>query len=163
MKDTLFSNPQHLTISLTRSKQEFYKLNDNIINQGGNMANSIFIAKIIGPCCIIMGIGLLLNRNFYVKFMEDFAKNDALILISGMMSLIIGLLIIASHNMWVSNWKVIITLFGWAGLLKGIWLCVFPKSISGFITVYQKNSGLLLVHSIIAILFGIFLSYVAYF
>ena len=127
------------------------------------MENSIFIAKIIGPCCIIMGIGLFLNRDIYVKFMEDFAKNNAMVLISGIISLIIGLLVIACHNLWVSNWRVIITLFGWAGLMKGIWLCVFPKSISQFMNVYKNNSWLLIVHSVIAILLGIFICYAAFF
>jgi len=127
------------------------------------METAVFIARIIGPCCIIVGIGLFLNHGLYVKFMEDFLKSDALVFMSGVLSLVIGLMIINSYNVWTANWKVLITLFGWIALLKGIWLCVFPKNISSFIDIYTKNTVLLKIHSIIAILFGLYLSYVAYF
>jgi hypothetical protein len=39
---------------------------------------------------------------------------------------IIGLLIVVSHNIWVKDYRVVITIFGWLSLVKGIAYMAFP-------------------------------------
>lgn len=53
------------------------------------MTNSIFLAKIIGPYCVIAAIGIFFNRTIYQKMVEDFAKSPALIYLGGALALII--------------------------------------------------------------------------
>ncbi|MCK5014817.1 MAG: hypothetical protein KAS66_13470 [Candidatus Omnitrophica bacterium] len=126
------------------------------------MENSIFLAKIIGPYCIIIAIGILLNREMYVKIMEDFIENSALIYLGGALALIIGLLIVLTHNVWVAGWPVIITIFGWLGIIKGAWLFIFPGTITKFMEVYQKKSSLLVVHLVLILIIGLGLSVSGY-
>ena len=127
------------------------------------MTASIFIARIYGICCLVVGIGILLNREFYRKVMEDYCKNAALMLFTGFFPLFVGLVIILIHNVWVANWTVIITIFGWIALIKGIWLVVFPKTVPKFMEAYAKNYSLFTVHAIVALIFGAFLTYMGYF
>jgi hypothetical protein len=127
------------------------------------MGTSIFIAKILGPCLLVAGIGLLFNMEFYRNVMVDYAKNSFLIFFGGIIALIVGILILLFHNVWEMSWPVIITIYGWGGLIKGIWLIVFPKTVPSVTQAYQKSKGLLAVHSIIILIFGGFLTYTAYF
>ncbi|MBN1913857.1 MAG: hypothetical protein JW788_05585 [Candidatus Omnitrophica bacterium] len=122
------------------------------------MANSVFLAKVIGPCFFIIGLGLLFNRGFYQKLMEDFSKNTAFLYLGGFFALIFGLLIVLSHNVW-RGWQVLITIFGWGGLIKGIWLIVFPDSVSGLMKIYHKNDSLLIFHAILVIIMGALLAF----
>jgi hypothetical protein len=127
------------------------------------MENSVLIAKILGPYCVIVAIGLMFNLKFYQRMIEDFFKNAALIYLGGIMALIIGIVIVLSHNVWVAGWPIIITIFGWGGLIKGIWLIVFPNSVGKITQLYQKKPALLRIHMIIILVIGLFLSAKGYF
>lgn len=122
------------------------------------MENSIFLAKIFGPYFIIIALGGLFNPKTYQKVLEDFCKNPALLYLGGIFALIFGLLVVLFHNVWAANWTAIITIFGWAGLIKGIWLLIFPNTAAKFTQVYQKKTALLTIHLVIALALGIFLT-----
>ena len=113
------------------------------------MENSMLIAKILGPYLAIVAIGIIFNLKAYQRMMEDFLKNAALIYLGGAMSLIFGIVIVLFHNVWVAGWPVIITIFGWMGLVKGVWLIVFPNSTGKLTHLYQKKPALLRVHMVI--------------
>lgn len=118
------------------------------------MENSIFIARIFGLCYLIIGIGLLLNQKYWREVITDFSKSAATVLLGGIFALVVGVVIVLTHNVWVANWTVIITIIGWIALIKGIWIIVFPSTVNKFMQVYQKNESILLVQSIGAIVFG---------
>lgn len=127
------------------------------------MEISVFIAKIFGLCYLIVGVGLIINRQTFKQIVEDFCKNTVLVFYGGILALVIGVVIVLTHNIWVANWTVIITIIGWAALIKGVWLIVFPNSVHKFMQVYQKNENLLVVHSIVALVFGVVLTYFGFF
>lgn len=127
------------------------------------MENSVFLAKLLGPYFIIVAFGILFNLKIYQKIMEDFCKNSALIYLGGIMALFFGLLVVLFHNVWVASWEVIITIFGWLGLIKGIWLITFPNSVTKFSEAYQKNLTLLRIHLVIVLALGLFLTVKGYF
>lgn len=126
------------------------------------MENALFLARLLGTYFIIVAIGISFNRQTYQKVMEDFCKNSALVYLGGILALFFGLLIVLFHNVWMANWLVIITIFGWGGIIKGIWLIVFPKSVAKFAEVYKKKANLLTLHLILAFALGIFLSIKGY-
>ena len=126
------------------------------------METSLFIAKILGPLFVVVGASMLINRDFFRKVMEDYSKNTALVFFTGVCPLVFGIVILLLHNVWVANWTVLITIFGWGGIIKGIWLLLFPNTISKFMQAYLKNKALLVAHAILAVLLGAFLSYMGY-
>ncbi|MBU1913320.1 MAG: hypothetical protein KKB22_07300, partial [Candidatus Omnitrophica bacterium] len=71
--------------------------------------------------------------------------------------------IILTHNVWAANWTVMITIIGWAGLIKGIWIIVFPNTVYKFMQVYQKNKSLQIIHPIVALILGTILSFFGFF
>ena len=127
------------------------------------METAVFIARVFGLCYLIIGAGFILNRKAFQRVMDDFCKNAALVFYGGLLALVIGVVIILIHNVWVANWTVLITIIGWAGLIKGIWIMVFPNSVSKFMKVYQQKENLLMFHSIGAVIFGAVLVYFGFF
>jgi len=65
------------------------------------METSIFLAKLLGPYCIIVAVGLLFNLKNYQKVIEDFCKNSALLYLGGVLALFFGLLVVLFQNVWV--------------------------------------------------------------
>jgi uncharacterized membrane protein len=127
------------------------------------MEISMFIAKIFGLCYLVVGVGLAFNRKLFQKTMKDFCENSALVFLSGLSALVIGVVIILVHNIWVANWTVIITLIGWAAFTKGAWMLIFPNTVCQFIKAYLKNENLLTLHLVIVLIFGGVLTFFGFF
>ena len=126
------------------------------------MEVSIFLAKILGPICVAIGLGALFNPKSYQKMIEDVMNNAALLYLGGFLALLFGLLIVLSHNVWVASWVVIITVFGWLSLIKGVLLLVCPGAMVKMSGGFRKNSSALIIHAVIVIAIGAFLCYMGY-
>lgn len=127
------------------------------------MGNSILLAKFIGPYIIVIAAGLLFNTKAYRTIMEDFFKNSGLAYIAGLITFVAGLAIILFHNVWATDWRVIITLFGWSAFVKGIWLIVFPSASAKVAAKFVKNIKLVAIPWAIMLLIGIFLAVKGYY
>jgi hypothetical protein len=45
---------------------------------------------------------------------------------SGILTMAAGLAIVLTHNVWVANWRVVVTLLGWLMTVGGAMRIVFP-------------------------------------
>src|SRR5262249_22396041 len=79
----------------------------------GQMSTSIFLARLIGPVMTLVGVSLLVDEAAFRKMALEFLRNPALIFFSGMIMMSAGLVVVLTHNVWVLDWHVIITLLGW--------------------------------------------------
>jgi uncharacterized protein YjeT (DUF2065 family) len=126
------------------------------------MDTASFVAALIGPIYILVGIGILLDPNHYQKMIEEFLHSPTLIYMGGAMALAAGLSILYFHNAWSSDWRVIITLFGWLACLKGAHLLIFPGHISQLWSPMVSSTGFLRAVAIATLSLGLFLTAVAY-
>ncbi|HME30589.1 MAG TPA: hypothetical protein VKE53_12100 [Pseudolabrys sp.] len=83
------------------------------------MSTSIFLARLIGPVMTLVGVSLLVNEAAFRKMALEFLRNPALIFFSGMIMMSAGLVVVLTHNVWVLDWHVIITLLGWVTVISG--------------------------------------------
>lgn len=89
------------------------------------MANSILLAEFWGWYLIIF-FGLIIINTKRIKQMLDYVKDEKFLLLISFIAIIIGLINIITHNIWPSDWRIIITLIGWLVLFKGIVFFSFP-------------------------------------
>lgn len=94
------------------------------------METSVFLAQLIGPLLLVMGVGMLVNREGYRTMAEEFLASRALIYIAGLMAFVPGLALVLVHNVWAVDWRVIITLLGWLSLLGGIFRLLLPQQVT---------------------------------
>ena len=95
---------------------------------------SIFLAKFWGWYFIIFFLILSLNPKRIQQIFEDL-KDQKFVIITAFIAIIIGLLNILFHNIWFNDWRLIITLIGWAALFEGLLLFIFPSSTINLITI----------------------------
>jgi hypothetical protein len=91
------------------------------------MANSIFLAKLMGPLLLAVGIGVFVNGAVYRLLADEFLRSRALIYLSGLITMTAGLAIVLTHNVWRADWAVIITILGWLLLIGGAFRIVMPQ------------------------------------
>lgn len=97
------------------------------------MDTSLFLFKFWGWYCVIFFFILCFNPKRIKQIIEDIQDEKFTILIS-FLAIIIGLLNILFHNVWEANIRLVVTLFGWLALLKGIMLLTFPRTTTTGIT-----------------------------
>ncbi len=90
------------------------------------MSSSILIARLIGPIQVVAGLMALANPKALQEIAEEFLASRALLFVAGFLSLLAGLAVVNTHNVWVAGWPVIITVFGWMAVVVGIIRMAFP-------------------------------------
>ncbi len=93
------------------------------------MELSILIARIIGIVYLSFGLGLIFSNKYYKREVINLYDNTSYILFVGILASIIGSLIITYHNIWEWNWRLMVTIYGWLGLIEGILVLIFPGII----------------------------------
>jgi hypothetical protein len=132
------------------------------------MTNSTLIARLMGPVLLIMGIGTALGvlgvgmaAGDYTSLMREMA-NPPLTILVGILTLLAGLAIVNAHNLWVSDWRVIITILGWLAIIRGALSLLFPAGMQVIgETIVATTSGPIIAALIILVLGGI-LSWMGY-
>ena len=100
--------------------------------KGQDMPTSIFLAKLIGPFALALGLALLVNGAAFRVFAGEFLRSNALIFLSGLITLPAGLAIVLVHNVWTADWRVVITIVGWLGLITGAIRMIAPQHAAAF-------------------------------
>lgn len=126
------------------------------------MDTSIFLARLLGPSMLVIGLGLLLNRATYRDMSLEFLDSPALIYVGGLIAFVAGLAIVLTHNVWVAGWPVVITIFGWVSLVAGIFRIVFPASVMQLGRRLIDSQGFLIGGIAVYLLLGAWLSYAGY-
>jgi len=83
------------------------------------MSNSVFIARLIGPVMLVIGLAVFANQRAFRDLAEEFLASRALTFLSGLIIMPAGLAIVLTHNIWAVDGRVMITMFGWANLIGG--------------------------------------------
>jgi hypothetical protein len=127
------------------------------------MDTSVYLAKLIGPWLVVVGVGVLLNANAYREMVVRLLHDPALMFISGAAALLIGLAIVLSHHVWVADWRVVITLIGWFSIVKGVMRLMFPGVGAAVAQRYAGSKFPVVLSGVIVIGIGGMLSYFGYF
>jgi hypothetical protein len=126
------------------------------------METSVLLAKIIGPLLLIVGAGIFINLEHYRRLVVDFGASPLSISMAGTTALLLGLLIVNFHNVWEWRWPVIITIVGWAALIKGAVRVIFPKLVAERAERYGRNTNIMMTSAIITLVLGAVLTYFGY-
>jgi hypothetical protein len=122
-----------------------------------------FLASVLGWYLVIMALFLILRRNLVIAAVNDIMAQSGLLFVVAFITLIIGLMIVVTHNVWVMSWPVIITIIGWLALISGIIRLFCPEFIHRMWGKMAANPGGLTISGIIMLLIGLFLLFKIYF
>ncbi|MEQ8267183.1 MAG: hypothetical protein RH982_08300 [Parvibaculum sp.] len=127
------------------------------------MQSSVFLAQLLGPTMLVLGIGMIVNRDASRIMAQEFIASRALIFIAGIFAFVPGLAIVLAHNVWVMGWPVIVTAFGWIALLGGIFRLLFPQEVTRLGARMIATPAALPAGGACMILLGAILSFFGYF
>ena len=93
------------------------------------MTPSAYIARVLGPVLMIIGLGLLLEGETFRTMAGEFLRSAALVYFSGLATLAVGLAILNAHHHWTRDWRSVVTVFGWLFVIGGIFRILAPNAV----------------------------------
>jgi hypothetical protein len=119
------------------------------------MSNSIFIARLIGPVMLVIGLAVFANQRAFRDMAEEFLASRALLFLSGLLIMPMGLAIVLTHNVWTADWRVLITLFGWLNAIGGAVRLLAPDRIMRTGIVMLRRPGFVTIAAAIWVALGL--------
>jgi hypothetical protein len=123
---------------------------------------SIFIAKLMGPIILAFGLAILIDKKAMLAMAKELLGSRALIFMFGILDLLLGLILVVVHNIWVLDWRVLITLIGWISIVRGLVRMWFVPAVMKTGPRLLKNEGLLTGITAVMLIVGVVLSYYGY-
>ena len=127
------------------------------------MEISLFLAQFWGWFLVITGLAFLLKKGLIIRLLQE----KWFVRVCGGTDLILGLVTVILHNLWVADWRIVITIIGWIFLLTGGYKMVWPGSFIKQMEEISTESKTLFektiqISSIIQILLGVYLIWVSF-
>ncbi len=127
------------------------------------MPPAVFIARMIGPVFVVIGISILLNEPIYQAIVLEATHSPTLIYLSGLVALPLGIAMLNVHRAWTSDWRVVVTVLGWLFVVAGIIRILLPQAVERLSMAVSQTSLLLPIVAVIVLILGGLLSYEGYF
>ncbi len=122
------------------------------------------LGKLLGLYLIAISVSMFAHAQATVEIMMAIIQDRPLLFICGLMGVTAGLAIVLAHNVWSGGvLPILVTLFGWASLIKGMLLLVLsPETESRVFIVglgYEQHPNLF---AALALLLGAYMTYLGF-
>jgi hypothetical protein len=126
------------------------------------MTPSVYIARILGPVLVIIGLGLLLEGETFRAMAGEFLRSVALVYFSGVATLAVGLAILNVHHLWTRDWRSVVTVFGWLFVIGGIFRILAPTLVQEIGESFIAHQRWPIMGAIVTLALGAFLAVKGY-
>lgn len=115
------------------------------------METTLFLAKFWGWLLVIISLGFLFRKKTLREEIFRSIEEKNFSLFFAFFFLILSLPTLILHNLWVKDWRVLITILGWLFLIKGFLRFIFPEIFQRLFQILRKR--ILLTQLILIIFF----------
>lgn len=122
------------------------------------MQNAMWLAGIFGPLLMIIGIWMLFYHDSMVKVCASCKNTPSVMYVMAVINMIIGLTVLNSFNMWMWGLALLVTVFGWFMLIRGI-LGLFVPHV---LMKWAHNANWMKVKGIVPLVWGFGLCWLAF-
>jgi uncharacterized membrane protein len=126
------------------------------------MQTSLFIAKLLGPMLLVVGVALLTRLEAFRALLREFIASGVLLYLAGFLGLLAGLALLLTHNVWALDWRVLITLIGWATIVRALVTIFRPQWIVSAGAKLIALKGAFAAAAAVDLIIGAILSYFGY-
>jgi hypothetical protein len=119
-------------------------------------------ARIIGPAMIGAGVAAITNSDTIVSAIADFHDSAALMVLSGIITLMFGLGVITLHRRWDTFTAILIGVLGYLAVLRGGLSLLAPEISRTAMLYIVVNPRIVPIAGLTVALIGVWLTYAGY-
>lgn len=127
-------------------------------------SRTVFLSKLFGLYLIAISVVMFAHPQATVDIMKTIIQNRPLVFIAGIIGVTAGIAIVLGHNVWSGGaLPIIVTLFGWISLLKGMLLLLLSPATEFQVFIvglhYEEHPNL---YAAFALLLGVYMTYAGF-
>ncbi len=122
------------------------------------MILTILLAKIFGLYMLAIGVSILMNRRQMMLAVVALMKDRAVQLMGGVIALLLGLFLVNIHNDWSTLPAVLVSLVGWAALVKGLVYLFLPEAKLAKLVHALTERSWYMIDGVLAVIIGLYLA-----
>ena len=100
---------------------------------------TIFFARFYGSLFMILGLLSVLAG--FLKRVIKYTDDKTITVSTGYITFLLGLVTVILHNIWVADWRVVVTVLGWTTLFKGIEKIALPGRVNKKAQMFKKYAA----------------------
>jgi hypothetical protein len=121
---------------------------------------TVFLSRLIGLVALIVAVPMLLDKPSMMATFGLLVQDRGLLLVLGIASVVAGAAIVLLHNVWNKGlWPLVVTLCGWALLLRGVLVLFLPADILSSWLAALHVADYFYVYATIPLLIGAYLCF----
>lgn len=126
-------------------------------------ARTLFLSKLIGLYCLLVGLFMFTRKEGMNAAVKAIFHDPGVLLVGGLIAIVIGLAMVLAHNVWSGGAPaVIVTLFGWTALIKGIILLFLPPDAGAGYLAALHYDQLFYFYAGLMVVLGAYLTYAGF-
>ena len=115
-------------------------------------------SRAYGVYFIVLGIALLLSPDRFRHWYNDILVESRRAMFGGTIALLIGSFILATHHVLVADWRIIITLIGYWGVIAGAGCLITDNFVKIFKPMINSNDVVYRFSGLAWAIIGLFLA-----
>jgi hypothetical protein len=124
---------------------------------------TVYLGRLIGLFLLITALSMFLDRDSIIEMATALVDDRALLLVVGLIALGLGLALVVGHNVWTEGaFPLLITLFGWSQLLRGLVLLFLPAEAQIAFFQFLRLEDFFYVYAGLPLLLGAYLTYAGF-
>jgi hypothetical protein len=123
------------------------------------MSSSIFLARLLGPFLILIGIAVPLRAAMFREILREFLASPVLMYLAGFLGTLGGWTMVLLHNLWVPDWRLLVTVVAWITLVRGLLTLSSPQRFADWSACLLENRGVFYGAALLDLAIGLVLTY----
>lgn len=127
-------------------------------------ARTVYLSRLIGLYCVVAGTAMMAHKQATVAEVTAMIRDAPLMMVLGILLVLAGLATVLAHNVWNGGAApVIVTLIGWAALLKGLLFLFFPtEAAAEFYLRTLRHEQCFYSYMVPSLVLGAYLTYAGF-
>jgi hypothetical protein len=100
---------------------------------------ALAIEIVTGTFLLVFGLSFLINARYWADAFKRMSSDSQQVFTLLTVLLICGVLMVMGHNLWVGDWRVIVTIVAWAVLIESIVLILAPRILRTYANWSDKT------------------------
>lgn len=127
------------------------------------MENAVKVAEVAGPVYMVIGLSFLIYLKPWQTIITSWLKNHYTMLPLALVQLVLGIIIIRMYNVWTWDVWLLVTVSGWAMLVKSVVYFLAPGPMIKWALSLRKSRVLIASSAVLLIVWGGVMGYYAYY
>lgn len=126
------------------------------------MPDEIFLANVMGPVYLMLGLSVLIYVNAWKHVLEKWETDHFGLFTVMLMYGVFGVIVVNIYNVWELDVFLLVTLTGWALVVKSVCYFLFPGSLIKKCLAVKKSTPMLVLAGLVSVVVGGVLTYYSY-